>query len=387
MSMIYEPREDSELLKRHIGKYAKGKVLDMGTGSGVLALQAALSARKVIACDINKDAVAGLKKATIQNKKIKVVESNLFSNIHTKFDLIIFNPPYLPEDKNESRETAIATCGGKKGYELIVKFLSQAWDYLTSNGRILLLFSSLTHQAVVDKAILQNHFLSTLLGTESHFFETLYVYHLEKNPLCMELEKKGIKNLQVFSRGKRGIIYTGKYKDKKVAIKAPHPASRNPQSIAHEIRLLRRIGPFKIGPTVLFSGSNYFVYEFVEGEFIVDWIARNKKSIIIRVLLCLFDQLFTLDQMGLQKEEMHHPHKHILVTRRRPVLIDFERCYLSKKPQNVTQFCQFLIIHTEILKKRGFGWNKSEIILKAKAYKNNPGRRTLNEIKHTIAGN
>jgi predicted Ser/Thr protein kinase len=61
--------------------------------------------------------------------------------------------------------------------------------------------------------------------------------------------------------------------------------------------------------------------------------------------------------LKVNKEEMHHPHKHILVCAKNkkaliPVMIDFERCHLTSKPTNVTQFLEFICrIHKELSSK------------------------------------
>ena len=108
--MIYKPREDSFLLQKHVRKYAQGKVLDMGAGSGIQAITALEKTKDVLAVDINPKAVEELKKKNI-NAKV----SDLFSNVKGKFDLIVFNPPYLPADEREPEDSALATTGGKKG--------------------------------------------------------------------------------------------------------------------------------------------------------------------------------------------------------------------------------------------------------------------------------
>ena len=65
-----------------------------------------------------------------------------------------------------------------------------------------------------------------------------------------------------------------------------------------------------------------------------------------RVILNLLEQCALLDSLGLDKEELHHPQKHIIVRKQDdefvPVMIDFERVHNSKKPKNLTQFLQFL---------------------------------------------
>ena len=167
--MIYEPREDSFLIEKYVKKYAKGKVLDMGTGSGILAKAA--KGADVLAVDINPEAVEKAKE-----EGIAAVLSDLFSNVKGKFDLIVFNPPYLPEDPNEPEDSKLATTGGKQGHELIGRFLKEAKYFLNKNGKILLLTSSLTGDS---EAIFRKHnYTYQLLEKNKLFFEELYVYIL-----------------------------------------------------------------------------------------------------------------------------------------------------------------------------------------------------------------
>ncbi len=168
--MIYEPAEDSFLLEEQVKKYAKGKVLDMGAGSGIQSEAAKNS--DVLAADINPEVVSYLKK-----KGIKAIESDLFSNIKGKFDLIIFNPPYLPKDKREPKDSSISTAGGEKGNEIIERFLKQAKNYLKKDGKILMVFSSLTPD--IDKIIEKYNYKYKKLSEKSLFFETLYVYIIQ----------------------------------------------------------------------------------------------------------------------------------------------------------------------------------------------------------------
>jgi len=99
---VYPPREDSELLLRWLPRLLKpgDRVLDMGTGSGVLAVAAAKLARSVVAADISARAVKATRAAGKGMKNLRVVRSDLFSGVTVKFDVILFNPPYLPQDQH-----------------------------------------------------------------------------------------------------------------------------------------------------------------------------------------------------------------------------------------------------------------------------------------------
>ena len=169
--MIYQPAEDSFLLESQVKLFAKGKsVLDMGSGSGIQALAAQQAqAKSVLAADINPEVIANLEK-----QKIPSIKSDLFSNIKESFDLIVFNPPYLPEDPREPKDSQLATTGGPKGDELILNFLDQAPTHLNKNGKILLLISSLTP---LDK-IKSSGFSIKSLAKKQVFQETLEVLEL-----------------------------------------------------------------------------------------------------------------------------------------------------------------------------------------------------------------
>ena len=178
--MIYNPREDSYLLEKEAGKYARGKkVLDMGSGSGILAERALKSgAKEVLAVDIDSESLKILKK-----KGINAIKSDLFENVKGKFDLIVFNPPYLPNDDLEDTESKKATTGGKKGDEIILRFLRDADKYLEKNGIILLLISSLTPQNKILKQVNKNGMKKRVIAEDKLFFEKLEVWKIERKKL------------------------------------------------------------------------------------------------------------------------------------------------------------------------------------------------------------
>ncbi len=166
--MTYEESEDSFLLQRYVKIYAKGRVLDIGTGSGILALKALENTKDVLATDIDNEAIKEIKK-----KGINVIYSDLFTNIKGKFDLIIFNPPYLPGNRYRDLD------GGKEGYEVIEKFLEKARYFLKKDGKILLLYSSLSMPRKINEFIKKYDYSYRLLETKKLAFEKLYVILLK----------------------------------------------------------------------------------------------------------------------------------------------------------------------------------------------------------------
>lgn len=181
MSSPYEPREDSFLIKKHVKDFCTSDffVLDVGTGSGILALEAAKYAKKVIAIDIDQDVIDKLKKEQDPSSSISFIQSDLFSNINPKdkFDLIIFNPPYIPTKKNEFKYQDLD--GGKNGTEIIERFLKEAKEFLKKDGKILLLTSSLNKN--IEKFFKKYAYTHQLLDREKFSFEELCVWILTLN--------------------------------------------------------------------------------------------------------------------------------------------------------------------------------------------------------------
>jgi len=174
--MIYEPAEDSYLLECQVKKYSKGKsFLDMGSASGIQS-EATLksNAKSVLAVDFQDDVIKYLK-----SKKIKCIKSNLFSKVKGKFDLIAFNPPYLPKDKIEDKESQKITSGGKKGDELTLRFLKKAPEHLNKEGIILLVTSSLTPKERIMSLMNKISLSHTILDSKKLFMEELEVWKIE----------------------------------------------------------------------------------------------------------------------------------------------------------------------------------------------------------------
>jgi release factor glutamine methyltransferase len=172
---IYSPLEDSFMFSNFLNEYLSRtkearniRYLDMGCGSVILSevVSEFISKENILCVDINKDAVKLAK-----SKKFHAIRSNLFSKVpRKKFDLITFNAPYLPEDKEkEPLESKLITTGGKRGDEISIEFLKQAKNYLKKDGKIFLLISSLTP---LDKI---NKFKPRMVAEKNLFFEKLLI--------------------------------------------------------------------------------------------------------------------------------------------------------------------------------------------------------------------
>jgi release factor glutamine methyltransferase len=182
--MIYSPEKDSYLMKEALEDFLPKKnkslsILDMGSGSGILANACMdLGFKDILCIDLNPEAVQNLKK-----QGLNAIESNLFQNLLTKtmFDLIIFNPPYLPLDSREPLDSQLATTGGKKGNEIILEFLKESNNHLNSGGHILLLFSTLSKPKTILNTAKKLGYTYSLLKTQKIPYEELFVYIFSRN--------------------------------------------------------------------------------------------------------------------------------------------------------------------------------------------------------------
>jgi release factor glutamine methyltransferase len=147
---VYEPSEDSFLFAENLTPTEGAKVLDMGTGCGILGITAAVEAREVVAIDISPCAVRCAKENARLNcvaKKIFFIQGDLFGPIRVEeaFDLILFNAPYLPsEEAEEGSWLGRAWSGGASGRRIIDNFIREAPRHLKLGGEILLMQSTLS---------------------------------------------------------------------------------------------------------------------------------------------------------------------------------------------------------------------------------------------------
>lgn len=173
---MYDPAEDSFALEEEIVKHCQNKhinkALDMGTGSGFLANVLLKYSDEVLACDVNSKTLESAKKK--YRKGIVFIESNLFSKVskHHIFDLIVFNPPYLRED---DFGPDIELTGGYEGVEVTIEFLREAASYLSEDGNILFIASSLANIDMLESEMLKLYEFEVIKQLKLGF-ETLFVY-------------------------------------------------------------------------------------------------------------------------------------------------------------------------------------------------------------------
>lgn len=162
------------LLLRHMKPRVYGSVLDMGTGTGILAVTAASNSRvsRVVATDIDPETLSEAQKRAEGagvSERIEFRIGNLFEGMKSdRFDWILFNPPYLP---SEGPIDEASWSGGETGDEVIMNFLSSAVEHLNPRGAILMVYSSATKLNLKE---LGDVYCYEVLEELSLFFERLY---------------------------------------------------------------------------------------------------------------------------------------------------------------------------------------------------------------------
>ena len=177
---VYSPSDDSLLMLSAVNPREGQSILEMGTGSGIISLHCAKFGCQVTAADISENSLdCARNNAAINNLNIQFIQSDLFSNISDKYNMIIFNPPYLSSQDAEvlAVDDKRQLIGGEIGHEISIKFLQQAGDYLLENGRIYLLTSTETSDKVIERA--RQLFLVNKIVEQRMFFEVLAVWELK----------------------------------------------------------------------------------------------------------------------------------------------------------------------------------------------------------------
>lgn len=181
---VYEPAEDSFFLAEVISKSIKKfpafilknlKAMDMGAGSGIQSktfLSSGINKCNITAVDINPDSIKEIK-----NIPIKKIKSNLFSKVKGRFDIIAFNPPYLPQHEYDNKPD---TAGGKKGDETIIRFIRQLKSHLAKKSICFLLTSSLTPNKAWQAEAKKQKLKIKKLAEKPLFCEKLYVWEIRK---------------------------------------------------------------------------------------------------------------------------------------------------------------------------------------------------------------
>lgn len=169
----------SEFMARHINASPEEMVLDMGTGSGIQAITAAQRGGRVVAVDINPEAV----KCARRNAKINGVENmvlvlqgDLFSPLgrDDRFDIILFTPPYLEGFARANFDHALFD----HNKMLAQRFFEDAKRHIKENGYVQMIYSSIAEHGKILKISDELGWRHTVIARKKKVFEEFIIYKL-----------------------------------------------------------------------------------------------------------------------------------------------------------------------------------------------------------------
>jgi release factor glutamine methyltransferase len=178
---VYQPAEDTHLLANAAVEEMspRARVLDVGTGSGYVAATVRdETGADVVGVDLNPFAVR-----QAADRGVPVVRGDLVAPFRADaFDVVVFNPPYLPRDEDAARDDwmEVALSGGETGREVVEAFVDSLGRVLAPDGFALVLVSTLTGVQEVVEYAGECGFSAAAIREESFPFETLTVLKLRR---------------------------------------------------------------------------------------------------------------------------------------------------------------------------------------------------------------
>ncbi|WP_295722133.1 HemK2/MTQ2 family protein methyltransferase [uncultured Methanobrevibacter sp.] len=177
--LVYIPAEDTFLLAENLEIKESDTVLEIGTGTGTVGLFASkLTNSQITVTDINFDALelarVNFSKNNIEN--VEFVFGNLFDELENrKFDVILFNTPYLPTEEDDIIDDNLnyAFDGGADGRKIIDPFLYEVKNHLNKGGLLQLIQSSLSDINKTFEILSKEGFMCEVAASEHFFFEDI----------------------------------------------------------------------------------------------------------------------------------------------------------------------------------------------------------------------
>ena len=172
---MYLPSDDSIFLSNIVNHYHGYLALEIGTSSGIILEELSKNFRIVIGTDIDFDSLKHSQNVLKNNRLICCDAASAIRSI--KFDLIVTNPPYLPNNPNHIDKTID---GGPTGIEVSIYILTSVLDKLSDKGKILIVVSSLSEKKKLENFISENNLLMKQVSQKDLFYESLEIMEISK---------------------------------------------------------------------------------------------------------------------------------------------------------------------------------------------------------------
>jgi release factor glutamine methyltransferase len=177
---VYRPSDDTFLLAKAVqAEVRRGdRFLEVGCGAGFVSLVAAAAGATVTCTDANPHAVTLARHNAKQNGlRLDAVEADLLAGVPGPFDVVAFNPPYLPTapDDYVPGPLNLAFDGGPDGNAVVLRFARQLGALKPPPRRVLVVHSSLSDPSPLVAAMRALGYADDVALEEAHAFERLTV--------------------------------------------------------------------------------------------------------------------------------------------------------------------------------------------------------------------
>ena len=183
--LVYIPSDDTFLLAENLEIKEGMSVLEIGTGSGLVSMYASLLTDDVTATDINYNALELAEKNFKLNNidTVKLEFGDMFEPVKDKkFDVILFNTPYLPTDSDDVIDDDLnyAFDGGLNGRKVIDRFINEVSNHLNDKGIVQMIQSSLSDNDRTLDMFDRNGCVAEIAESEQFFFEEIVLINAYK---------------------------------------------------------------------------------------------------------------------------------------------------------------------------------------------------------------
>lgn len=223
----------------------------------------------------------------------------------------------------------------------------------------------------------------------------------EKVRRIKELQSIGVKNIRLEGPKKidghqvigKGCVSIAVLADtaSRLAILKIRRRDADRSDMFHEVQMLKFANTSSLGPRLFHYSKNFIIMEYIAGSLIGEWLNNVRSFRLMRVKAVIKDiltQCYKMDIIHLDHGELSNASKHVIIRNSdwKSIIIDFESASRNRRPNNLTSIFQFIFKNKELLDMMQISAklitsNDSNKILKN--YKNNPSKRTLNQILQT----
>lgn len=184
-----------------------------------------------------------------------------------------------------------------------------------------------------------------------------------------------IGRVRVLGKGCVGIVVEAKTTSSRAVLKIRRVDADRP-SLEEEAKMLMKANEIGVGPRLLGCSRNFIVMELVEGPHLEEWLSEVEgmpQSHVEEVLKSLLAQCHRLDAASIDHGELSRAGRHVIVSPRGPVIIDFESSSLTRRPRNLSSITQYLLIRSgawpRLARKLGVKVEVDEVFGLLRAYK------------------